>query len=280
MFSDILLTVDFDRTMTAPDSTIPERNMEAIRYFMDNGGSFTLNTGRSVNTMGMLLHTIPVNAPFLLYNGSAFCDNGQLTNVAEIDLPVWETLAQIHEKFPDINLEVQGPQVHYVYDPQPDYIAYYEGMGWKWEEAVPGMELGPFMKLALFGQTRKATVDHMFTGSAAEFARFDEIEQWLNKTYGDKICTFRAAPRIVDVHARGVSKGVAARKLQHQLGKKYLVCVGDAENDLAMLKEADFSYTPADGLLADRFENVCECAKGAVADVIYEKIPKILQIQP
>jgi hydroxymethylpyrimidine pyrophosphatase-like HAD family hydrolase len=31
MFSDVLLTVDFDRTLTAPDSTIPERNMEAIR---------------------------------------------------------------------------------------------------------------------------------------------------------------------------------------------------------------------------------------------------------
>ena len=47
LFSDILLTVDFDRTITAPDSTIPARNLEAIRYFMDNGGTFTMNTGRS-----------------------------------------------------------------------------------------------------------------------------------------------------------------------------------------------------------------------------------------
>ena len=34
-FSDILLTVDYDRTLTAPDSSIPERNLEAIRYFME-----------------------------------------------------------------------------------------------------------------------------------------------------------------------------------------------------------------------------------------------------
>ena len=47
-FSDILLTVDYDRTLTAPDSTIPERNLEAIRFFIDNGGIFTVNTGRSV----------------------------------------------------------------------------------------------------------------------------------------------------------------------------------------------------------------------------------------
>ena len=44
LFSDVLLTVDFDRTLTAPDSTIPERNIEAIRWFIDNGGAFTVNT--------------------------------------------------------------------------------------------------------------------------------------------------------------------------------------------------------------------------------------------
>ena len=47
LFSDILLTADFDRTLTAPDSTVPQRNIEAIRYFIDNGGAFTVNTGRS-----------------------------------------------------------------------------------------------------------------------------------------------------------------------------------------------------------------------------------------
>ena len=48
LFSDILLTVDFDRTLTAPDSSIPQRNIDAIQYFMDNGGAFTVNTGRSL----------------------------------------------------------------------------------------------------------------------------------------------------------------------------------------------------------------------------------------
>ena len=48
MFSDVLLTVDYDRTLTAPDSTVPERNVKAIRWFMENGGAFTVNTGRSL----------------------------------------------------------------------------------------------------------------------------------------------------------------------------------------------------------------------------------------
>ena len=38
-FSDVLLTVDFDRTLTAPDSTIPQRNVDAISYFIANGGT-------------------------------------------------------------------------------------------------------------------------------------------------------------------------------------------------------------------------------------------------
>ena len=81
------------------------------------------------------------------------------------------------------------------------------------------------------------------------------------------------------MQARGVSKANAARRLQKELGRKVLVCVGDGENDAAMLREADFAYAPADGVVADRFENVCACADGAIADVIYEKIPEILKKQ-
>ena len=73
-FSDVLLTVDFDRTLTAPDSSIPARNLEAIESFMANGGAFTVNTGRSIPMYSNLMDVVPVNAPVLLYNGSAAYD--------------------------------------------------------------------------------------------------------------------------------------------------------------------------------------------------------------
>jgi len=103
---------------------------------------------------------------------------------------------------------------------------------------------------------------------------------YVEQAYGDQIDIFRACARIVDFHAKGCNKLRTARDLQAALGKKYLVCVGDADNDLTMLRGADFAYCPADGIVADRFQNVCECAQGAVADVIYEKIPGILQNKP
>ena len=59
------------------------------------------------------------------------------------------------------------------------------------------------------------------------------------------------------------------------MNRKTLVCVGDAHNDIPMLEGADYAFCPADGVVAGRFPNVCKCADGAVADVIYEKIPEI-----
>ena len=76
-FDDVLITADFDYTLTALDGTIPQRNLEAIRYFMENGGHFTVNTGRSAVAAKKLMEKVPVNAPFLMYNGSAAYKDGE-----------------------------------------------------------------------------------------------------------------------------------------------------------------------------------------------------------
>ncbi len=276
MFSQVLLTVDFDRTLTAPDSSIPERNLEAIRWFMDNGGAFTVNTGRSTNTFREPMKVIPANAPFLLYNGSAAYENGELTQCHTIDLDLWSVMDKMRSLFPDMNLEVQGVQTHYLVDETPEYTEFYDGLGWDHKPALRGTDMGPFLKFSLFGKTLGTGVGQMFSGREEELARFDIAEKTIRELYPDKVEVFRAAPRIIDVHAKGVSKIRAARELQARLDRKILVCVGDAENDLTMLEGADYAFCPADGVVADRFANVCPCAEGAVADVIYKKIPEIL----
>lgn len=280
MFKDVLLTVDYDRTLTAPDGSIPQRNLEAIEYFMANGGCFTVNTGRSVATFWKELESIPVNAPFLLYNGSAAYEDGKLTQLCPIDLDVWKTMAQVLERFGDLNLEIQGTKVHHLLNPSDKLLALYENLQWKYVRTDMGEDVGPFIKFALFGDPDEPVVNSLFSGAPAELRRFDEAEQALRQMYGDKAEIFRAAPRIIDVHAKGVSKIRAARQLQEKLGRKVLVCVGDAENDIPMLDGADYAFCPADGVVADRYETVCDCAQGAVADVIYEKIPQILANNP
>ena len=280
MFSDVLMTVDYDRTLTGPDSKIPERNLEAIRYFTQNGGAFTVNTGRSMNTYGPKMGKVPTNAPLLLYNGSAAYHNGEFVYYHTIDLPMWEVLKQVKAEFPQMNLEVQALDHHYLLDPLPEYLDFYRGMGWDYRFAKPGDDLGPFVKFAMFGTPRTSRVATMYEYTEAELADFDRAEARILELWGDKVVTFRAAPRIIDVHAKGVSKGVAAVELKEKLGKKVLVCVGDAENDIAMLDAADYAFCPGDSRLTDRYETVCNCGDGAIADVIYKKIPEILGIQP
>ena len=280
MFSDVLLTVDFDRTLTGPDSKIPQRNLDAIAYFTANGGSFTVNTGRSVASFGKHLPDLPINAPVLMYNGSARWQDGSLSDMKILDLPVWETIKIVREEFPNMNLEIQGAKCHYLIDPQPEFVRFYDAL--KWEYRIPqwGEDLGPFLKFALAGAPRTKSVSTLFECTEEELAEFDAAEQRILELWGDKVVVYRAASRIIDVHAKGVSKLAAARQLQKEQGRKILVCVGDAENDVSMLDGADYGYCPADGVVADRYETVCPCAFGAVADVIYEKIPQILNIQP
>ena len=279
LFSDVLLTVDYDRTLTAPDSSIPERNLEAVRYFMDNGGAFTVNTGRSVPMTKVFRDKVPVNAPLLLYNGSAAYDlgRGQLEFCHEIQLDMWETVHNCMALFPDLTVEVQGVDAHYRFTENPAWDAFSDNNHCARGFAKPGDDLGPFLKFSLYGEIRDVTVASLFDGSPEERRRMDEAEQQLKQHYGNYCEVFRAATRIIDVHAKGVSKGRSARELQQRLGRKILVCVGDAENDLPMLLDTDYAYCPADGIVADRFENVCKCADGAVADVIYKKIPEILK---
>lgn len=283
IYSDILLTVDYDRTLTAPDSTIPERNLEAIRYFMAQGGAFTVNTGRSIPmSSGMLIPSVPVNAPLLLYNGSAAYDKetGKLTRYDPIAIDPAEIISDLKTRFPTLNVEIQAVDAHYLTEKNPQWEQFCRNnqcpFAYTGENTVPQ----PFIKLSLYGQFRKDTVADMYNATQEELALFDRATGYVAQTYGDRLEIFRACARIVDFHAKGVSKLHSARLLQQELGKKILICVGDAENDATMLDGADYAFCPADGIVADRYPNVCKCADGAIADVIYKKIPEILQRKP
>ena len=278
MFSDVLLTVDYDRTLTAPDSTVPERNLEAIRYFMENGGAFTINTGRSIPMTQVFRDKVPVNAPLLLMNGSMTYDlrTGQ-AEAASIALDQGKTIRRVMELLPDMTVEIQGMDAHYIFEEDPIWDAFTERNNCAWGHAQPEDDLGPFLKFTVYDKLKTSRLADLYDTTEEEIARIDRAEALLLREFGDVCTVFRAAPKILDVHAKGVSKAKAARTLQEKLGRKILVCVGDGENDLSMLQAADYAFTPLDAIVAKHFPNVCPCGEGAVADVIYEKIPEILK---
>ena len=280
MFSDVLLTVDFDRTLTAPDSTIPVRNIEAIRHFIANGGTFTVNTGRSLPMTRLFRDVVPVNAPLLLYNGALAYDlrTGEAEAV-KIPLDQGQTIRRCMELLPDMTVEIQGMDAHYIFEEDPIWDAFSEDNHCAWGHAQPEDDLGPFVKFAVYAPLKSSRLADLYEFTAEEMARVDAAEALLRQEFGASCDIFRAAPKILDAQAKGVSKANAARSLQKKLGKKILVCVGDGENDLPMLSAADYAFCPGDAIVAKHFPNVCNCAEGAVADVIYKEIPKILKKQ-
>lgn len=277
-YSNVLLTVDFDRTLTGPDSTIPSRNLQAIRHFMEQGGAFTVNTGRSVPMYSRLIHQVPVNAPLLLYNGGAAYDpqTGHFPFLREIPLDWRETIRRVMEQFPENPVELQGVTHHHLFAPNERWrdFCIHEGCPWKFSDFH--QDLSPFLKFTVYGEIRDVTVAHLFQGTAQEFQRMDQIQQALQEAFGDECAIFRSANRLIDLQAKGISKASSARWLQRHLNREILVCVGDGENDVDMLRDADFAFCPGDAAVRDWFDTVCSCGEGAVADVIEKKIPKIL----
>ncbi len=277
LFSDILLTVDYDRTLTDQNGHVPQRNLEAIQYFMENGGAFTVNTGRSLPQSYPILEQIPMNAPFLCYNGSLAIDDGQIVFAHAIDLPLEQTLGEVCAAFPDLNVDLHGIYAHFGFQPTGCWEEYYAARGFDYHLAQPGMDYGLFLKFNVYGELHDNTFYQIFSGTPEEIARIDEAEVWLRKTYGDKAVVYRSGARILNVHTSNTSKIRGARELQKRLGRKILVCAGDEKNDLPMLEGADYAFAPSDSLMARQFPNVCPCGEGAVADVIYHKLSEILK---
>ena len=223
---------------------------------------------------------VPVNAPLLLYNGSAAYDTRkkEITFCHEIHEDLWELIPAVIRRFPDMTVEVQGIRAHYRFQENPAWDALCDSSLCARAMAHPGDDLGPFMKFALYGTIHTDEISDMFRGTPEELRRMDQVQQALTEELGDRMEVFRSAARILDVHAKGVSKNRSAQELKAQLGKKLLVCVGDGENDVSMLDGADYAFCPGDSVVSDRYPNVCSCGEGAVADVIYRELPKIISL--
>ncbi len=271
-FSDILMVSDFDRTLTAPDSSIPQANLDAIRSFTERGGRFTVGTGRSAPMFRPYQDRIPTNAPLILYNGAAAYDYG----TEELSGAVWmptgrELLEYLVARFPELWLEVQGVDAHYLVGEEPVREAFYRAQGVACRTVSLAEAPERYHKLALFGRFRTMAVGQFYSGTPEEDAYFTASCEQIMRDW-PMLRADRAAMKIIDLQAKEAAKGSAARALARRLGRKTLVCVGDAMNDASMLLEADLAFAPADCDPAVKALGCCRlvrpCAEGAIAGVV------------
>lgn len=271
-FSHILLLADFDRTLTDSNSRIPVRNLEAIRSFTARGGAFTVATGRSVPMFRARAAEIPYNVPLILFNGAGTYDYRTEQLDDTVPMPEGKALtAWIAAEYPDLNLEIEGVDRHYLLGDNPMRDDFYRVNHTACVHVTLEELPAEVLKVSLLGSFRDLTVRQFFSDAFPdEIARFDELAARIGAEWPGLVAD-RSGQRILDIQERSATKGAAARRLAERLGRELLVCVGDARNDLSMLLEADLAYAPADcepALREAGIPTVCVCDEGCVADVI------------
>lgn len=110
IFDGCLLVSDVDGTILVP-SGVPQRNIDAIKYFIENGGKFTFATGRCCDAVREFLEIIPINAPVLITNGVVLYDfeNERIVRSTGIDEKTKRILLDfIKEDEPDIGMELHS----------------------------------------------------------------------------------------------------------------------------------------------------------------------------
>lgn len=271
-FSDVFFASDFDQTLTDRNGAVPQKNIEAIEYFISQGGIFCVASGRSVPMFRSRFHQVPTNSPSILYNGAACYD--YRTEQQHYACPLSDFAPNLRQKieadYPDVTIEIQGLQYHYIS----------EGKGWR-EDFLRSQQVPyrcsldniaePWMKLVVTdGMPRRNPKDPKDV-PPEDAARFAAICADLAAFCGDRCYVTRSMPTVIEICAGGISKGAAARRLSRDLGRSILVCAGDAPNDETMLREADFAFSPADrdpGLRGDFFRETVVCNEGCIAHAI------------
>jgi len=74
VFSDFYLFTDIDGTLGIENEGIPLRNITAISGFVENGGVFSLCTGRMAVNIKNFTKNIAINGTCIIHNGAALYD--------------------------------------------------------------------------------------------------------------------------------------------------------------------------------------------------------------
>ena len=270
-FDGVLLASDFDNTLLytedslrtgAPVPPLPERNREALKYFMAQGGRFAIATGRALPAFLRHAGDVPMNAPGVVCNGAAIYDfeKGEYLDAALLDDQARQRGQAVLDRFPSVAVEAYHIDnvIHVV---RPNAISrQHEHMTHVSLTEAPSL---PEVPLPLGKLLFEA--DHETLKGVLAFL----TEQGWAEDYE----LIFSVSHLLEMTIQGASKGGMVRRLAARLGisMEHVYCAGDEANDLSMLHAAAEGFAPANASAAVRESGatvVCDAREGAIADVI------------
>lgn len=249
-FDGWLLCSDFDGTIYL-NKTISDKNSAAIKYFQENGGRFTFASGRFPPMFADLAACITPRAPIAGLNGATIesPDGGSVFYRGGMERDAAMRFAfDSFELYPSV-----GSVLFYYYDRS---VTVHRGETIDGELEREMAELpDPLPKIVL----RSTPED-----SSAVFA---DVERRAAGRYSIS----RSWVRGIELNDPADTKGAAVLRIKEIVGARHLVCVGDYENDISMIRAADIGYAvgsavPALKAVADRI--TVDAADHAIAAIV------------
>ncbi len=229
IFKGYTLVSDMDGTLINSKKEISKENLDAIRYFIDNGGKFTVATGRMEASVRCFLDKLDLNLPAILHNGGKIYDYSNENTIYEyfIEEERKECIKKVFETRPDIGIEIFCDEVVYVYR-ECKYTKRYNKYSYDVVYNVPDYVWN------------KAWVKVLLIGDEDVLDLF-EVEY---RDKYDKGQCVRSGANYLDVIGNGTSKGNSLSKLVelYKLDSEKLISVGDNMNDLEMIQMSKFGF--------------------------------------
>ena len=270
-FDRVLLASDFDNTLVdtqgaidahSTDMRVCERNRKALQYFMDNGGYFSVSTGRALPAFTDYVEDVPHNAPCILANGAALYDfrENRLLHTAYIGENIRAHMAEVFAAFPEASCEIyhEDRRIHAIHPNR--YIKMHEHLTRTAAVVVESFEEIDLPIIKVLFEDDKPILE--------KIERFILAQEWA----GEYELIF-SSEFLLELTAKGATKGEMVLRLADMLGveRKDVYCVGDHKNDIPMLAVAAEGFAPSNcvpEVAASGATVLCHCRDGVIADVI------------
>ena len=71
-FDGYVIFSDLDGTLLNDNKEVSKENKKAIEYFIENGGKFSIATGRAIDSVSKYIESVKTDLPIITYNGGLF----------------------------------------------------------------------------------------------------------------------------------------------------------------------------------------------------------------
>ncbi|MDO4174484.1 MAG: HAD family hydrolase [Eubacteriales bacterium] len=235
-FEGVFIASDMDGTLLDDNLRIGAETIEALQYFTQQGGSFSLATGRTRPGTAAYRKQLPCNSTGVYLNGAIVCDEVKesIVYMEGLDDQAKELARTVMQKFPYIGIEVFLLDHSYVCN-----------MCETTREHFVKLDI-PYTVCAI-DDIPEPTSEWGKINFTGEHEQVEEVRQFVDEWKDLYHLTF-STPIYYEMTCKGGHKGDGVRKAAEYLGiKPEMVCtVGDSQNDISMLQGAGICFAPQD----------------------------------